>query len=280
METEGQRVAEPSADYDSLLASDGFRARKSGERAKRKLHFLRNYCGITTVAMRQRWRLQYLDVMAGPGRCKIRETGEEFPGSPFVALDYNFHYFLFIEENSDLANGLEQRVAKHPKAHLVRVVRGNWIGIANSGKLRFDDKTLVVAFVDPTGISQVPMDAMLQLTKNSHIDLLVTIQHSLGITLNVPQYLKSETGQTAMDRFLNSHDWRTWKWKDPSALARMAIDAFSTRIQRDGFIGTRQISVPEHQPLYRFTLFSRHPLAEKFWNSILKIDESGQRELI
>jgi three-Cys-motif partner protein len=116
--------------------------------------------------MRQKWRIQYLDVMAGPGRCKIRETGEEFPGSPFVALDYNFHDFLFIEENADLANGLEQRVAKHPKAHLVRVVRGNWIEIANSGKLRFDDKTLVVAFVDPTGISQVPMDGMLQLTKN------------------------------------------------------------------------------------------------------------------
>lgn len=30
---------------------------------------------------------------------------------------------------------------------------------------------------------------------------------------------------------------------------------------------------------HRFTLFSRHPLAEKFWNEILKIDETGQREL-
>ena len=41
----------------------------------------------------------------------------------------------------------------------------------------------------------------------------------------------------------------------------------------------RLISVPTDQPLYRFTLFSRHPLGEKFWNEILKIDETGQREL-
>jgi hypothetical protein len=274
------RQASLTQDDAPLLASDGLPARKSGDRAKRKLHFLRNYCGITTVAMRKKWRLLYLDVMAGPGRCKIKETDEEFAGSPFVALDHDFHDFLFIEENPDRASALRQRIAKHPKSHLVQLVRGDWTQIASQGKLRFDDKTLVVAFIDPTGISQVPMDAMLQLTKNRHIDLLVTIQHSLGITLNVPQYLKSERGQTAMDRFLNSTDWRNWKWKDPSELARMAIDVFSKRIQREGFIGMRHISVPEQQPLYRFTLFSRHRLAEKFWNAILKIDESGQRELI
>jgi three-Cys-motif partner protein len=263
-----------------LIASDGLPARKSGDRAKRKLHFLRNYCGITTTAMRKKWHLVYLDMMAGPGRCKIKDTGEEFPGSPFVALDYDFHDFVFIEEDPDLAQALQQRVAKHPKANVVQVVCGNWVEIAKRGKLRFDDKKLVVAFVDPTGISQVPMDAMLELTKNRRIDLLVTIQHSLGVTLNVPQYFKSESGQTAMDAFLNSSDWRNWKWKEPSEFARLAIDAFSKRIQHEGFIGTRHISVPETQPLYRFTLFSRHGLAEKFWNKILKIDESGQRELI
>ncbi|SRR6266480_354961 len=263
-----------------LLASDGYVARKSGEWTKRKLHFLRNYCGITATAMRKKWRVLYLDVMAGPGCCKIKETGEEFPGSPLVALDYNFHDFIFIERDPDLANALQQRVAKHAKANLVQVVPGDWIEIVKRGKLRFNDKTLVVAFIDPTGISQLPMAGMLELTKNRHVDLLVTIHHSLGITLNVHHYFKSANGQTAMDAFLDSSGWRNWKWKEPSEVGRMAIDAFSKRIQQQGFIGTRHISVPEEQPLYRFTLFSRHPLAEKFWNKILKIDESGQRELI
>src|SRR5438876_9886563 len=115
MDADAWRVSELSAGYAPLFASDGLPARKSGEWAKRKLHFLRNYCGITTVAMRKKWRLRYIDVMAGPGQCKILETGEEFPGSPFVALDFGFNDFLFIEDNPDLADALENRLAKPPK---------------------------------------------------------------------------------------------------------------------------------------------------------------------
>jgi three-Cys-motif partner protein len=229
--------------------------------------------------MAKKWRLVYLDVMAGPGLCKIKETGEEFPGSPFIALDYEFQEFMLVEEDPDLANALKQRVERHRKAKLVKVIPKNWLEVLDAGRLRFSEDTLVVAFVDPTGISQVPMSAVLQLTKNRHIDLLVTIQHSLGITWNVPQYIKSEGDQTALDAFLDSMNWRKWRWKEPSDFTRMAIDAFSQRIQKEGFIGTRHVSVPEAQPLYRFTLFSRNRLAEKFWNEILKIDETGQREL-
>src|SRR5438477_6266139 len=117
------------------------------------------------------------------------------------------------------------------------------------------------------------MKAMLQLAMNRRIDMLVTLHHSLGITLNVRQYIKSSSGKTALDSFLDSSEWHRGKWQQPSEFGRMAIDAFSQRIQQEGFIGTRHVAVPEGQPLYRFTLFSRHPLAEKFWNEILKIDE-------
>ena len=266
-------------DIPYVSASDGLPARKSGEWAKRKHHYLGNYCGITTVAMRNKWRLVYLDVMAGPGRCRIKETGDEFPGSPLVALDHDFAQYVFIEDTPELSDALKQRVAKHPKAQQVQVITESWVEVAKSGRLRFDDKTLLVAFIDPTGISQVPLSAMLELTKNPHIDLLVTIQHSLGITWNVPQYLRAGNDQTALDAFLGTADWRNWQWREPSQFAQMAIDCFSNRIKREGFIDMRHVSVPEGQPLYRFTLFSRHKLAEKFWNKILKIDEKGQREL-
>lgn len=150
----------------------------------------------------------------------------------------------------------------------------------NSGKLKFKDGTLVVAFVDPTGISQIPMKAMLKLTENTRIDLLVTIQYRLGITWNVPQYKRSEHENTALDAFLDSGEWRNWNYRDESEFAELAIDAFSKRIEQVGFRSVRHISVPSVKPLYRFTLFSRHPLAEEFWNKILKIDETGQRELL
>jgi len=264
-----------------LSSVDGLPIRKSGEWAKRKHHYLRNYCGITTVSMRKKFRLVYLDVMAGPGRCKIEETNEESPGSPLIALDHDFVEYIFIEEEPELVNALRQRIANHPKAGRITVIPENWVRVADSGRLKFDASTLVVAFIDPTGISQVPLSAMRILAKNPRIDLLVTIQYRLGIVWNVPQYLKAKSNQTALDNFLDDPSWREWENKDASGFGRRAVEFFCDKFQREeGFIGTRHVSIPENNPLYRFTLFSRHPLGESFWLKILKTDEKGQRELL
>ena len=264
-----------------ILANDDLLARKSGDWAKRKHHYLKNYCGITTVSMRNKFRLVYLDVMAGPGRCKIEETNEEFPGSPLVALDYNFDEYIFVEEDVESAVSLQQRVSKHPKASKIKMISENWVKLAQSGRLKFDASTLVVAFVDPTGISQVPMAAMKKLASNPRIDLLVTIQYRLGIVWNTPQYLRSKSNQTALDNFLGDQRWREWQDKDAGEIGRLAVQHFCDKFQdENGFIGTRHVSIPEDNPLYRFTLFTRHRCGEDFWNKVLKIDEKGQRELL
>jgi three-Cys-motif partner protein len=156
--------------------SDGLLVRKSGEWAKRKHHYLKNYCGITTRSMRRKFKLVFLDVMAGPGRCRIDETNEEFPGSPFVALEHDFAEYIFIEEEPESVKALAARVAKHPKAPRVKIISKNWIDVVESGRLNFQEGTLVVAFVDPTGISQMPLSAMKRLADSPKIDLLATIQ--------------------------------------------------------------------------------------------------------
>jgi three-Cys-motif partner protein len=267
---------------NNLSSTDGLLVRKSGEWAKRKHHYLKNYCGITTVSMRNKFRLVYLDVMAGPGRCRIEETNEEFPGSPMVALDHDFAEYIFIEEEPELVNALKQRVANHPKARKIKIIPENWIHVLESQRLAFDASTLVVAFVDPTGISQVPWSAMKKLAHNPRIDLLVTIQYRLGIVWNVPQYLKARSDQTALDNFLGGPGWREWENKNNAGeFGRRAVEHFCEKFQKDeGFIGTQHVSVPEQNPLYRFTLFTRHPRGEDFWKKILKISETGQRELL
>jgi three-Cys-motif partner protein len=268
---------------NNVSANDRLPVRKSGEWAKRKHHFLKNYCGITTVSMRDKFKngVVYLDVMARPGKCQIEETNEEFPGSPMVALDHDFAEYIFIEEEPVLADALKQRLANHHKACKIKIIPENWIKIIVSGRLRFDASTLVVAFVDPTGISQVPMSAMKALARFPKIDLLVTIQYRLGIVWNAPHYRKSKGGQTALDNFLGDQSWRDWENQEAGEFGRLAVEHFCDKFQKEeGFIGTRHVSIPENNPLYRFTLFSRHPLGKSFWLKILKLDEKGQRELL
>ncbi len=269
------------ATLNHLSANDGLPVRISGEWAKRKLHFLKNYCGIATKSMRKKFKLVYLDVMAGPGRCKIEKTNEEFPGSPMIALDHEFAEYIFIEEDPAVARALKQRVADHPKARKAKFMAENWIDVVKSGRLEFDDDALVVAFVDPTGISQMPLSAMKQLAANPRIDLLVTIQYRLGIVWNAPQYRKSKSGQSALDNFLGDQIWRKWENQEAGEFGRLAVEYFCDKFQREErFIGTRHVPVPENNPLYRFTLFTRHPLGKKFWLEVLKTDEKGQRQLL
>jgi len=97
---------------------------------------------------------------------------------------------------------------------------------------------------------------------------------------NTPQYRRSRSGQTALDDFLGDQTWRDWENKEAAEFGRLPVDHFCNSLQREGFINTRHVSVPENNPLYRFTLFSRHPCGEDFWLKVLKIDEKGQRELL
>ena len=145
----------------------------------------------------------FLDVMAGPGICKIRETGEELPGSPLIAMKHDFTKFVFVESDFKLAADLEKRIALQPKANLCTVIRKDWTQEVATGGLTFA-KGLVVAFVDPTGIKQLPWHATKRLlTNNSKIDILATLQYAMGITLNMYQYVDSGSEQTTAFRFFS-----------------------------------------------------------------------------
>jgi len=175
--------------------------------------------------MKNRFRERiFLDVMSGPGVCKIKDSGEELPGSPLIAMRHDFTKFMFVESDHNLASALEKRIAGHPKAPLSTVIPRDWTQEVTTGRLSFTGG-LVVAFVDPTGIKQVPWDSVKQLlTTNPKIDILATLQYAMGITLNVYQYLESGSEQTsALDTFLGERDWRNW--------ARESTDAaFTARV--------------------------------------------------
>src|SRR6476469_9872363 len=69
---------QPIVKVMSELEPDGLPVRDSGEWVKRKHHFLGRYCHMFTEWMKHKWRgqLNYIDLMAGPGRCRITTSRE------------------------------------------------------------------------------------------------------------------------------------------------------------------------------------------------------------
>ena len=261
-----------------LIGSDGLPARSSGSWARTKHHYLHRYCDITTKALRKKFPggVVYLDAMAGPGLCIEEKTKAEFPGSPFVALDYPFSEYWLVEEDPELYAALKTRISNHPKEARIKLKNQNWTDLVTSGALKFGADTLVIAFVDPTGISQMPWSAVQALLHLPRVDVLATIQYRLGIVWNAKQYKRAKSMDTALDRFLDSSRWREWQDRDATEFGQMAIDAFISKVGDEGFKTGRQIPVGEDQALYRLALFSRHPLADKFWKETVKVDKEGQ----
>src|SRR5687767_8574310 len=101
----------PDNEQSTPIAVDGLPARASGDWIRRKHHYLERYCGITATGMKNAFPTRvFLDVMAGPGVCKIRETGEELLGSPLIAMEHEFSKFVFVESDPALADALRKRV--------------------------------------------------------------------------------------------------------------------------------------------------------------------------
>lgn len=196
-------------------------------------------------------------------------------------MEHDFTKFVFLETDPALAAALEKRVAAHPKANLATVICDDWTKLAVAGRLKFNG--LVVAFVDPTGIAQVPWTAIARLLRdNPKIDLLTTLQYAMGITLNAYQYTDAQPERrTALDVFLGESEWRKWeRTTTDSAFTERVLNRFLEKLVSLGFQGSRQITVRAGgTPLYRLALFSRHPKADEFWRKITTVDEHGQTEM-
>ncbi len=137
--------------------------------------------------MKYKWPVRvYYELFSGPGKCVIRDTSEEEDGSPLQVLKYDFSRYIFTEMNMVLAKALQTRLASHPKANLCEI----WCGDCSEAidHVSIDPNALTFTFIDPTGIGHAPFSLIEKLNKKTRVDLLINIQHGMGIKMNMHQY--------------------------------------------------------------------------------------------
>ena len=98
-------------------ASDDLFIRCVGGWSKVKHYYLKRYIDTFTTSMRDKWEgnLYYIDLFAGPGKCRVRDNGEEIEGSPLIALNskYPFTKYYFIDLNKKALDSLQTRCKSH-----------------------------------------------------------------------------------------------------------------------------------------------------------------------
>lgn len=271
---------------DSILGSDGLIVRDSGSWAKEKLYYLERYLYIFSVGMGEKWpeKLYYVDLFAGPGRCLIRDTREEIDGSPLLALKFNFAKYFFFEVDPTCCEALTKRVETQSPEKMGKVVIVPGDCNEHIDKVQPPASGLGLAFIDPTGISQISFDTVRTLASRRKIDLIINFPEGMGIRMNLHQY--TENDKNALNRYMGSARWQQ-RYRE----VLTSFDQACREVAREYLDNLRSLDylavdsdwIPvttERNVLLYYLLFaSKNPRGSDFWRKISRIDLHGQRKL-
>ncbi|MCD6181514.1 MAG: three-Cys-motif partner protein TcmP [Candidatus Cloacimonetes bacterium] len=270
---------------------DNLPVRCVGSWATEKIYRLTQYFGIFAKGMSKAWvGLNYIEICSGPGRCTIRETGEEIDGTPLAILNSQYFQFInkavFIDNSVSAIDTLNMRITKLGKSHS-RAVYGDYRDIMSLERALSGMNTtlLTLAFIDPTDCS-VPFETIKYLKRKfSRIDVIFNFAYGTDMIRNIrraienPQYpvRKKYDLFFGNKEFLSHPD--TIKIKDSSPENKNLANAFLKEYKKNlDNIGLK-FSAEKYVKNYYWLLFaSGHKTGLKFWNESQKIGPDDQRE--
>jgi three-Cys-motif partner protein len=276
---------------------DGLPMRPSGTWAVEKLDYLARYINVFETSMRQKWPVRYyVDLLAGPGKNRVRDTGTILLGSPLVALTtaHPFTGYFFVDLCEGNTTALRQRCTASPLYNQVDIRTGDCNDLIDGiiAHIRRNDwHALNLAFLDPEGL-ELQWETVAKLASVRRMDLIINYPQ-LGLNHNMYQAFETE-GQTAVDLFFGDRGWRQiyeeWQTKKGHfGIHRRLMDYYKKKLQdlgykevlRDDEVDDEPLirNAKRNAPLYRLLFASKHPLGHEFWQKVTRRDVYGQSHL-
>lgn len=259
---------------ESVAKSDSLPARPSGPWIETKHKLLTYYANLFATGMKNKWSSRvYLELFSGPGKCLIRDSGKEDLGSPLKVIEHEFTKFIFTEMSAPAADALSQRLDPFPNSARTEI----WCGDCAEAiqRIRIPDRSLTLAFIDPTGIAHAPFSLIEALHMKTRCDLLINIQYGMGIKMNIHQYTPDADEQSALTKFLGNDSWKPVPRHNPRDFFRGVLELYKDQLHRLGFkrdlVGREVlISNDRNTPLYLLLFATKHPRGKEFWDKSLK----------
>lgn len=278
-------------------ASDGSPARIFHPWTREKLTYLHKYASAFVRAMSPkkkegRWDwLVYVDLLAGPGRGLDSDTGEEFDGSPLIALKIQppFDRLFFGDLRKKNIEALRKRV---PPKDLGRIDlrQGDCNIVVEQIVREIPPRSLGLAFVDPEGFKAT--FRVFRILATRPIDVLFFFPSGIGIGRNLKKFTRQQ--KSKMDGLWGGSEWRDHPIAKLAAGRKLApaeerqldqswIGQFRTKMRAIGFKyqdeGDPSFRNEKNVPMYHLLFFSKHQAGLTLWKGVKKIEPSGQRTL-
>lgn len=262
---------------------DGLFSPEVGSWADEKHAVVSLYAKLFSTGMKNKWHERvYIDMYAGAGYAKVRETSRFIAGSPIQALllPDPFDKYIFCEADSTCLNALRVRVRRTAPSAKVAFVEGDCNQrieeiLAEIPAHSTNHRVLTLCFVDPYDVGV--KFATLHRLSVKFIDFLVLLAIYMDAARNQENYVREEA--IKIDEFLGQKDWRQrWKLEQTQGVQfpRFLANEFSRSMESlqyrpQPFYKMKKIMFPDKNwPLYRLALFSRDSVAYGFWDEVLK----------
>jgi three-Cys-motif partner protein len=277
---------------------DGLLMRPSGSWVAEKLDYLHRLIDVFETSMRDKWSgRNYIDLFAGPGKDRIRETKQILLGSPLIALTtrYPFSGYYFVDIDPVNTNALQERCKASPSWNSVHIETGDCnvlVDKVTKDLKSSEDRSLNLAFLDPEGL-ELTWITLSKLAGIRKMDLVINYPQG-GLNRMMAKEYRT-MGEGCVDLFFGTPDWRSLyqKFRDhhKSGLHRDLIDLYKSKLHNLGYTEVKGgdeaamnepliRNIQRNAPLYRLIFASKNPLGEKFWSSVTRRDVYGQRRLL
>jgi three-Cys-motif partner protein len=281
----------PSKDYAIAAEPDGLPVSLVRHWAvEKKYRRIGMYAEIFATGMKNRWQSRvYIDLFAGAGYSQIKETGRLVYGSPLIALSLPdpFDRYIFCDKKPENVSALELRSAQLAPDADVHCFCGDVNDVATRQKIISHIpaaypgfKVLSLCFMDPWNIGGLRFHTIRGLARGRSIDFLILLALGMDANRNMQVYARRNNG--TIERFLDDPGWRE-RWGRARAErlhpVRFLADRFSAAMTGLGFKRMpleRMYCVRSDQKnlrLYYLALFSRHSLALRYWDQVLRYSE-------
>lgn len=264
---------------------DGLPAEDVGAWAKEKHDYLCRYIDVSRATRAKylgdrRGGATFIDPFCGPGRCKVRDTGEWIDGgvvaawkesrdggSPFTQI---YIGDLDVLRRQTAANRLRQLGAP------VIEIDGAAVQSVQQIVARLNPYGLHFAFLDPFNLEALDFGIIDALSKLKRIDMLVHV-NQMDLQRNLVSNATAE--ESAFDTFAPG-----WRGKVDIVRGQQEIRQRVFQYWRDqvASLGVwpsaemKLITGSKNQPLYWLLLAAKHDLAHKFWATASNAEGQGK----
>lgn len=264
---------------------DGLAIPSVGPWSKRKYHFLSRYLSAFTMAMRNKWpELHYVDLFAGAGLARIRDTNELVFGSPILAATTPVPFTQIHACDRDIENvkALQARLSRLSLPNPPRVIHGDANEKIVDLLARIPHRgALCMSFADPFGLH---LDfSTVEAVSKLNGDLVLLFADNMDALRNWAAYYKSNP-QSTLDRFMGEPGWR-------DLLETVGADQAASRLRkryedrlrercRYSFFAYQRVQNSRDRDIYTLVYATKAKAGIKIWNNVAGIDEQGQRSFV